>query len=122
MNKSIKNRLKNEKSLIYFIYLVIALIIGRLVYDLVVYHFTKFEKIITIEEKYTRYRKKASNYNVVDTEGNIYKIDNLWFKFDYNRGDDYVKIKAGQKYKVKGYGFRAGFLHSYKKIYEVEKV
>ena len=122
MIKSINNRLKKDKSLRYFIYVVIALIIGRLIYDLIVYHFTKFEKIITIEEKYTRYRKKASNYNVVDTEGNIYKIDNLWFKFDYNRGDDYVKIKVGKKYKVKGYGFRAGFLHSYKKIYELKEV
>ena len=46
----------------------------------------------------------------------------IWFKFDYNRGDDYAKLKAGKQYKVKGYGFRVGFLDSYQKIYEVEAI
>ena len=122
MNSIIKNKLKKNTNSKYYIYIGIVMIIIVFMFDLIVYQFTKFEKVITIEEKYTRYRSRGSNYNVVDTEGNIYKIDNLWFKFDYNRGDDYVKIKAGQKYKVKGYGFRAGFIHSYMKIYEVEKV
>ena len=122
MNSIIKNKLKKNTNSKYYIYIGIVMIIIVFMFDLIVYQFTKFEKVITIEEKYTRYRSRGSNYNVVDTEGNIYKIDNLWFKFDYNRGDDYVKIKVGQKYKVKGYGFRAGFIHSYMKIYEVEKV
>jgi len=113
------NKLSKNYVKFYIIIFVIIIIFG-LFYSLIVYQFTKFEKVLTVEEKYTRYRRSGSNYNLVDTDGNIYQIDNLWFKFDYNRGDDYAKIKVGKQYKVKGYGFRFGFLESYQKIYEVE--
>jgi hypothetical protein len=118
-NSGIFNSDNNVK---YYVLILVILIIVSLCYSLIVYHFTKFEKVITIYEKYTRYRRKGSNYNLIDTDGNIYQIDNLWFKFDYNRADDYAKLKEGKQYKVKGYGFRAGFLESYQKIYEVESV
>ena len=118
-NSSIYKTLSNNK---YYLILLAIIIILGLFYSLIVYQFTKFEKIITVDEKYTRYRRRSSNYNIIDTEGNIYQIDNLWFKFDYNRGNDYAKLKEGKQYKVKGYGFRAGFLNSYQKIYEVEEI
>ena len=105
----------------FWILSFLVLLIFSFGIQIIVYHFTKFEKIITIREKYTRYRK-GSNYNIVDTEGNIYQVDNLWFKLDYNRANDYAKIEEGKTYKVKGYGYRAGFIDAYKKIYELKPV
>ena len=106
----------------YYIIVFAIIIIFSLFRSLIVYQFTKFEKVITVQEKYTRYRSKSSNYNVVDTEGNIYQVDNLWFKLDYNRANDYAKIEEGKTYKVKGYGYRAGFIDTYKKIYDLKQV
>ena len=120
-NNGIMKKISDNK-VKYYIIVFAIIIIFSLFRSLIVYQFTKFEKVITVQEKYTRYRSKSSNYNVVDTEGNIYQIGNLWFKFDYNRGDDYAKLREGKTYKVKGYGFRAGFLDSYQKIYEVEEI
>ena len=88
----------------------------------VLYSFTKFEKKITIKDKYTRYRKNGSNYNVVDTDNNIYQIGNLWFFGDFNRAEDYNKLEVGQSYTVKGYGIRVPVLDMYKKIYEIVTV
>ena len=109
-------------SIKYYILIIVVIFVIGLSYTFMVYQFTKFEKVITVQEKYTRYRRRASNYNVVDTDGNIYQIGNLWFKFDYNRGNDYAPLKEGKTYKVKGYGYRAGILDSYQTIYQVEEV
>lgn len=109
-------------SLKYYILIIVIIIVIGLLYKVILYHFTKFEKVITVQEKYTRYRRRSSNYNVVDTDGNIYQIGNLWFKFDYNRGNDYATLREGKTYKVKGYGYRAGALDAYQTIYEVEEV
>lgn len=121
--KSILESLKKEDKVYYYITIImVVLFIINLIKAPIVYHLTKFEKIITIKDKYTRYRKSSSNYNLVDTEGNVYKVGNLWFKLDFNRGNDYAKVDIGKKYKVKGYGYRAGILDSYQKIYELEEI
>ena len=118
--KSILESLKKEdKVYFYLLIFIVVLFIINLIKTPILYHFTKFEKIITIKDKYTRYRKRSSNYNLVDTDGNVYKVGNLWFKFDFNRGNDYAKVDIGKKYKVKGYGYRAGILDSYQNIYEL---
>ena len=114
------NYVENNRIKCWLIFFLVILILSWCT-QLIIYHYTKFEKVITIREKYTRYRK-GSNYNIVDTEGNIYQVDNLWFKFDYNRANDYAKIEEGKTYKVKGYGYRAGFIDSYKKIYDLKPV
>jgi hypothetical protein len=113
-------RFYNEKKY-YILFFIIILIISLLI-PLILYFTSKFEKTITIKEKYTRYRRRSSNYNIVDNENNVYQIGNLWFKGDFNRGDDYAKINIGDTYKVKGYGFRVPFIDMYKQIYEVEQV
>ena len=46
------------------------------------YLLSNFNKKITIKDKYIRYRKRSSNYHIVDSEDNIYLVDNLWFLGD----------------------------------------
>ena len=112
-----KNLFNLSKEKIY-LYLFIALILILFLLPLFLYAFTGFEKKITIKEKYIRYRK-GSNYNIVSTDNEIYQINNLWFKGDFNRAEDYAKIEVGKTYNVKGYGIRVGFLNMYKTIYEI---
>ena len=44
----------------------------------------------------------------------------VWFKFDYNRAEDYERIEINKTYKVKGYGIRVPILDMYKTIYHTE--
>lgn len=111
-----------QQHMFYFIALVVTFIVIIFLIPVVAYYMSNFEKVITIRDKYTRYRRRGSNYNVVDTEGNIYQVDNLWFKGDFNRSNDYVAVTVGDTYKVKGYGYRIGMMHAYQKIYAFEKV
>ena len=79
-----------------YIFIFIAfciIVIIPMILSVILYYTTKFEKTITIKEKFTRYRRKGSNYNIVDTDNNIYQIGNVWFKFDFNRAEDYTKLE-----------------------------
>ena len=118
---ALRNFIQEHKYLLtialFFIIIVMLFII-----PVVMYHMSKFEKVITISDKYTHYRRRGSNYNIVDTDGNIYQVDNLWFKGDFNRSNDYVALTIGDTYKVKGYGYRIGVLDAYQKIYAFEEV
>jgi hypothetical protein len=118
MGKNNNRSIKKSNIIKYCVIVFIILVIFSLSISLILYKFTNFEKIIIVRDKYIR-PTSGSNYNIVDTDGNIYQIDNLWFRFDYNRAEDYAKIILNEKYIVNGYGFRSGFLNSYKKIYSV---
>ena len=98
--------------------IIIALIVLSILINIGLYFGTHFTKDITIKDKYIRYRK-SSNYNVVDSEGNIYKVDNVWFKGDFDRAEDYQRLEKGKKYNVTGYGVRVPMLDMYPKIYRI---
>ena len=104
------------KALIMFFLIVILL---SLVINVILYFVSSFEKDIVVKEKYIRYRRRSSNYNVVAEDGTIYQIKNVWFKGDFNRADDYAKLEVGKKYRVKGYGYRVSMLDMYPGIYEI---
>jgi hypothetical protein len=97
---------------------LIGLIVLSIVINIGLYFGTHFTKDITIKDKYIRYRK-SSNYNVVDSEGNIYKVDNVWFKGDFDRAEDYQRLEKGKKYNVTGYGIRIPMIDMYPKIYKI---
>ena len=115
-----------NKKFLNFIYfhrfnLILLLILFlSVIFNILLYYTTHFEKTITIKDKYTRYRRHGSNYNVVDENNNIYQVGNVWFKFDFNRAEDYNKLEKGKKYKVEGYGIRLPMIDMYKNIYQVD--
>ena len=113
--KTVTNFFKN----IGFVKVLVALVIFAFLLNIVLYFSTHFTKEITIKDKYIRYRRSSSNYNVVDTDGNIYQIANVWFKADFNRAEDYQSLEKGKKYKVSGFGLRFPMLDMYKRIYKI---
>lgn len=100
--------------------IILLILLSSVIFNIVLYYTTHFEKTITIKDKYTRYRRYGSNYNVVDENNNIYQVGNVWFKLDFNRAEDYNKLEKGKKYKVKGYGIRIPMIDMYKNIYQVD--
>lgn len=114
---------KSLKELWIFVIIIALLILARVLVDLVLYLYTRFETTITVSNKYIRTVSRASSrYHVVDKKGENFRVENVWFKGDFNRGDEYGILEEGKKYKVKGYGKRVPFLNMYRKIYNIEKV
>tara|TARA_Y100000768_G_scaffold279004_1_gene214220 strand:- start:620 stop:1048 length:429 start_codon:yes stop_codon:yes gene_type:complete len=94
------------------------------IWSITYYNTTKFTKTITVRKVYTRNRNKeiGDQYFVVDTDNIVYQVDNLWFKLDFNRADDWASLIEGHTYKVSGYGMRFGVADMYPTITSVEKV
>lgn len=112
--------MKFTKNINYFFLAVIIYIILSIIVDIILFYNTQFEETITVTNKY--HLQRASRYHVVDKNNNNYRISNVWFKGDFNRGDEYGMILNGKEYKVKGYGIRVPFLNMYKNIYSVTKI
>ena len=58
-NNNLMKKISDNK-VKYYIIVFAIIIIFSLFRSLIVYQFTKFEKVITVQEKYTRYRSKSS--------------------------------------------------------------
>ena len=115
-----------ELSIYEKMFYVIAFIVILIVFfsNLVYYIYYSFTKTITVRKTYTRNRSRGigDEYFVITTDNVVYKIDNNWFRLDFNRADDWANLIEDQTYKVQGYGFRVSFLDMYPKIYSIEKV
>ena len=115
-----------NKKLLDFIYfhrfnlILLLILFSSVIFNILLYYTTHFEKTITIKDKYTRYRRHGSNYNIVDENNNVYQVDNVWFKLNFDRAERYNKLEKGKKYKIEGYGIRLPMIDIYKNIYQVD--
>ena len=103
--------------------LAIGFLIFLLVFPIIFYYSTSFEKDITIKEKYTTqvYGKYGSTpiYFIVSSDDTTYQLVNMWWKLDFNTMDDYAKLNVGKTYHVKGYGKHIPFLGMVHNIYDI---
>ena len=116
------NFFKKQNNYRFYIIIFVVLLLLSVLVDLALYFTTHFEKEISVSNKYVRTTRRSSKYHVVDQNDENYRVTNVWFKGDFNRGDDYGILKEGQSYTIKGYGIRIPVLNMYKNIYSVEKV
>jgi hypothetical protein len=104
------------------VYLFVGVLAFAMLSPLVQYYATHFEKVIAVKDKYMRHRRRCSIYTVVDTDNTIYQVGNVWFKGDFNRSDEYVRLRKGATCSVKGFGYRWGVTNSYRQLYEFKEV
>jgi hypothetical protein len=103
-----------------FNYVLIALFVFVLSYDIILQLTTKFSKIITIQDKYIvpSYKGKTK-YTVVDQQFNVYTIDNAVTHGEFNKVSDYSRVQIGQTYKVEGYGVNIPAIGVFRHIYKI---
>jgi len=109
----------DDKVLLFTFKTVIGMIIFSLVFNIILFYNTEFEKEITIKEKYVANNNNNFYYYVISNDNKIYNITDVWFKGEFNNADDYAKLNVGKTYRVKGYGIRVPFLSIHYKIYSV---
>jgi len=102
----------------------IVILLFIIVFPIIFYYSTSFEKDIIVKEKYTsqvygRYGTSTSIYYVVSNDDTTYQLINMWWKFDFNVMDDYAKLNVGKTYHVKGYGKHIPFLGMVYNIYDI---
>lgn len=111
-----------ENITFYLIIFATIIFLISFVFRITLILFTRFQKTITVSEKYVRPSNKSVRYHVIDNDYNNYQLVDSVFLMEFDSGSDYAKLKPGQTYKVHGYGFRYPMLSMYPRIYKVEQV
>lgn len=106
----------------FFIIIIILPISLKYIY----YKLTKFTIEIVVKEKYRAFESKPDNdpnnsFFIKDINENEFNITNLFFKYDFNKLQDWKKLETGEKYIAYGYGINYPLVGFYKNIYEFKK-
>jgi len=80
----------------------------------------RFDREITVKEKYTKLEDGETMYMITDTSNNIYKVENSFWWRQYNRAEEWNKVDRGSKYYVEGSGIRNGYMGWYPKVYRIK--
>ena len=103
-----------------FNYVLIALFMFVLSYDLILQLTTKFSKTITVQDKYiVPSYKGRTRYTIVDKDFDVYTIENAVTRGQFDKASDYSRIQIGQTYKVQGYGLNLPSIGVFKRIYKI---
>jgi len=103
----------------FWIWFAVAIFILSLVGGVIYQVSTGFTKQITIKTTYTRLSGRKMWYMVTATNGDIYRVGNLWWKGDFNEADEWANLQVGKSYQVRGYGIRVPAISWYPVIYEL---
>lgn len=83
---------------------------------------TKFQKTVVVSEKYVKPSKNYSYYQFIDSENETYRLADSVYLLEFDSGDDYARLKVGQKYKIYGYWFRYPLLSWFPLVYKVSDI
>ena len=107
-------------AILVFCYIIIMKLTG-----LLLQYVSQFEKVITVKTKSNFASnvgsKKNSMQNIImDTQGKVYSFSDSLIFWSFKTTNNYIKIKEGETYKIKGFGIRFPFFSMYPVIYSVE--
>ena len=78
-----------------------------------------FSRTITVKEK-TNYGVARSVSNIImDTNGNVYTVMNMYLVLNFNAANDFASLEVGKTYHVSGYGISIPFLQMFPNINEI---
>ncbi len=103
----------------FWVWFFVGIVVLSILTTLILQIGFQFTKTITIKNTYTRLSGRKMWYMVAATNGDLYRVGNLWWKGDFNEADDWANLAAGKTYKVRGYGIRVPALSWYPTIYEL---
>lgn len=103
--------------------LVIVLIIGAAVGQSVCCLVgTDAEYTITIKEKWIKGQgENGQKYLMSDMEGNVYSIEDSWWKWIFDASNRYAVIEVGHTYHINTFGRRSPFFSNYPNAIDIRE-
>jgi len=108
----------NKNSLLLLLGLFIFIIILNILYQ----YGTRFEKVITVDEKYTYGKGSGNSQSVSDKENNIYFVRNSIYYLHFSSLEVFNSLDTNKRYKINGFGVRVPALGLYPIIIKAVEV
>lgn len=93
-----------------------------LVFSAYISYGTDYHTTITVAERFQGMQEGSDIYRVVDEEGNTYNVNDSFWYWKFRSTDLWTGMKEGERYHVRVYGWRIGFLSWFPNIIEAELV
>jgi len=102
----------------------IALIMGIVgVYGIYPLLGSSQEDIVTVQQKWIKSQgKNDMTYLFSDENGNVYSIQDSWWKMTFDASDRYAKLKIGRAYRIETFGRRLHVPTNYPNAIHIEEV
>jgi len=116
--------MNNDKILVAIgvacVLLIIVGIVAQLAYLLVG---TDQEMVVTIDQKWIKSQgDNGQKYLFSDVNGNVYSIEDSWWKWKFDSSDRYAFVRPGQTYQIETFGRRSHFFSNYPNALKINKV
>lgn len=89
---------------------IFLLLLVLFIFNSLYIFFTRFERTITVDEKYTHGSRKNYYQKLSDTDGNIYVVKNSIIMMHWTSMELFNKLDIGKQFRISGYGVRIPFL------------
>lgn len=100
--------------------ITIIFLLGIFIVEPMLYYQTGEITTITVSEKEVVHSKNSFTYLIYTEGGEVLENSDLLFYGKFNSSDFQAKLKEGEIYKVKVYGWRVPFLSWYRNIAEIK--
>lgn len=84
--------------------------------------FIRFDKNITVKHTYPKTEDGNTLYMIVDSKGDLYKVENSIWWTQYNRAEEWAKIDKDKSYRIRGSGIRNGYMGWYPRVYRAKEI
>ncbi|MCK9568448.1 hypothetical protein M0R72_05870 [Candidatus Pacearchaeota archaeon] len=81
------------------------------------------EYTITVNEKWIKGNgDEGQKYLMSDMEGNVYSVEDSWWKWAFDASNRFAIIKPGHTYHISTFGRRSPFFSNYPNAIEIQEV
>ena len=95
---------------------VIGAFVLYIVLMFVITYSNYFSRTITIKEKSNYGMGRSMNNIIMDTEGNVYTVSNMYLVGNFDAVTDFATLEIGKRYTVSGYGISIPFFQMFPNI------
>jgi len=103
--------------------ILFLILVGIVAQPIYLMYGTDNKTVVTIDEKWTKSQgSDGQKYLFSDTGGNVYSIEDSYWKWTFDASDRYAFIRPGQTYQIETFGRRSYFFSNYPNAIEINKV
>lgn len=102
--------------------IAISLLVGLPVGGIYVFNYNYEELTIVVQEKERVIDSSGSNYLVWTEEGEVFKVSDALFRWEFNASDRYGKLTEGNTYNITVVGLRVNIFSWYRNIVKIERL
>ena len=104
------------------LWILLGFVIFTIVFNIFYQYGTRFEKVITVDEKFTYGKGSGNSQSISDKDNNIYFVKDSLYYLHFSSLEVFNSLDVNGRYRISGYGKRVPALGLYPIIIKAVKI